>query len=60
MKPGFKRVPEIDKCFGILQLIHSKYPKALTYNRSTALHVAPMAIRTCKQWLRIHCRQFVT
>jgi len=46
MKTGFKRVPAIDKCFGILDLLaKSKAPlgisdisKALNYNRSTVFN----------------------
>ena len=46
MKTGFKRVPAIDKCFGILELLaKSKDPlgisdisKALDYNRSTVFN----------------------
>ena len=48
MKPPSKRVPVIDKCFPILQLLaQSKDPlgisdisKALAYNRSTVFHIA--------------------
>jgi DNA-binding IclR family transcriptional regulator len=48
MKPGSKRVPAVEKCFSILQLLaQSKDPlgisdiaKALAYHRSTVFHIA--------------------
>ena len=47
MKPGFKRVPALDKCFAILQLFaKSKKPlgitdisKALSYNKSSVFNI---------------------